>query len=184
MDRMAGIRITWRDVQEMPEDGKRYEAIDGRMCVTPQPRTRHQWASASLFREVLPILGSRGRLFMPPTGVEFVDTEEGVQPDLLFVRTERLNSVREYTIQGPPDLVVEILSPSTALRDPGIKLDLYRRKEVPEYWVMDADAKLVEVWRLAEGASAAERYTEAVPVRLEGQVIGSVELAKVFDWPA
>ncbi|MBI4500190.1 MAG: Uma2 family endonuclease [Gemmatimonadetes bacterium] len=180
---MAGIRVTWRDVQSMPEDGKRYEAIDGEMYVTPAPRTRHQWVTVSLLRELLPVLGNRGRLFTAPVGVEFTATEEGVQPDVLFVRTERLNIVREDTIQGAPDLVIEILSPSTARRDRSIKLQLYRRQGVAEYWIVDTDARQVEVWRLADGASEPDRYTDVTPVMLERHLLGSVELARVFDWP-
>jgi hypothetical protein len=54
---------------------------------------------------------------------------------------------------------------------------------VVEYWIVDIDAKQVEVWRLADGAREAERYSEAVPVRLGTQVIGLIELARVFAWP-
>jgi Uma2 family endonuclease len=115
---MAGTRVTWRDVQTMPDDGKLYESIAGDIYVTPAPRTRHEWVTVSLLRELLAILGPYGRLFTAPVGVEFPETEEGVQPDLVFVLTERLNIVREDTIQGPPGLVIEILSPSTARRDP------------------------------------------------------------------
>jgi Uma2 family endonuclease len=130
---MAGIRVTWRDVQEMPEDGNRYEAIDGEMYVTPAPKPRHGWISMSLARELIRVLvdPGHGRLFTAPVGVEFVDTEEGVQPDLLFVSTGRLKIVREDAIQGAPDLVIEILSPRTAQRDRTVKLQLYRRRGSP-----------------------------------------------------
>lgn len=169
----------------MPEDGKRYEAIGGGMYVTPAPKTRHEWVTMSLVRELLPLLviPGHGRLFTAPIGVEFVETGEGVQPDLVFVTTSRLKIVREDTIQGAPDLVVEILSPSTARRDRGIKHDLYRREGVAEYWIVDADARQVEVWSLAAGATEAERYTSDLPVRIRNQTFGTIDLAKVFDFP-
>ncbi len=167
----------------MPEDGKRYEAIGGHLYVTPAPRTRHQWVTMSLVRELLPLLSGHGRLFTAPVGVEFVDTEEGVQPDLLFVSADRLKIIRELTIQGPPDLVIEILSPGTARRDRGVKLDLYRRQGVAEYWIVDLDAKSVEVWPFSSSASAVERHTDHVPVRLGSQTLGTIPLEKIFDWP-
>lgn len=185
MERMAGIRVTWHDVQTMPDDGNRYEAIDGEMYVTPAPKPRHAWVTMSLVRELMRILvePGYGRLFTAPVGVVFDDTDEGVQPDLLFVTTARLKIVREDAIHGAPDLVIEILSPRTAQRDRTVKLQLYRREGVAEYWIVDMDAKQIEVWRLADGAAQPERYTDSVPVRLGREVIGFIELAKVFDWP-
>jgi Uma2 family endonuclease len=181
---MAVARVTWRDVQTMPEDGKRYEAIGGEMYVTPAPKTRHEAITMGLVRELLPLLvdPGHGRLFTAPIGVEFLDTEEGVQPDLVFVSTPRLRIIREDTIQGPPDLVIEILSPTTARRDRGIKLDLYRRQGVAEYWIVDPDARQIEVWHLAEGQASPERCTDVVPVRLGDATLGQVRLARAFDW--
>ena len=101
----------------------------------------------------------------------------------VIISTARLNIAREDSVQGAPDLVIEILSPRTARRDRTIKLQLYRRQSVAEYWIVDMDVKQIEVWRLAHGATEAERYTDSVPVRLGRQTIGSIELAKVFDWP-
>lgn len=124
-----------------------------------------------------------GRVFVAPIGVEFPDTEEGVQPDIVFVSTPRLHIVREDWIQGPPDLVIEILSPSTAGRDRTIKRQLYRRQGVPEYLIVDPDAAQVEVWRFAAGASEAERYTDRLPVRLGDRLLGEIALAGIFDWP-
>lgn len=182
---MAGIRVTWHDVQTMPDDGNRYEAIDGEMYVTPAPKPRHEWVSMNLVRELLRLLvePGHGRLFTAPVGVVFDETDEGVQPDLLFLTTARLKIVREDAIHGAPDLVIEILSPRTAQRDRTVKLQLYRREGVAEYWIVDLEAKQVEVWAFAAGATNAERYTDSLPVRLSTQALGSIDLAKVFDWP-
>ena len=185
VERMAGLRVTWRDVQTMPDDGNRYEAIDGEMYLTPAPSVRHQLVSMKLADALLQLLvhSGHGLLVSAPVGVEFLETAEGVQPDLVFISTARLNIAREDSVQGAPDLVIEILSPRTARRDRTIKLQLYRRQRVAEYWIVDMDVKQIEVWRLAHGATEAERYTDSVPVRLGRQTIGSIELAKVFDWP-
>lgn len=64
-----------------------------------------------------------------------------------------------------------------------MKLDLYRRQGVGEYWIVDLAAKQIEVWRLATGATEAERYTDRVPVRVGERPLGEVELKNVFDWP-
>lgn len=124
-----------------------------------------------------------GRLFFAPIGVEFPDTDEGVQPDILFVSTERLSIVTEDWIRGAPDLVIEILSPSTARRDRTVKRHLYERQGVAEYWIVDPDAKQVEVWRFVAGANEPERYADVLPVRLGDRPIGEIKLSNVFDWP-
>ena len=182
---MPATKITWRDVLEMPEDGNRYEAIGGELCVSPPPKPPHQWVSARLFAELLDLLvrPGYGYLFYAPIGVEFSETEEGVQPDILFVSQGRLHIVTEDRIQGAPDLVIEILSPSTARRDRTVKRLLYQRQGVAEYWIVDLDARQVEVWRFAAGAQDAERYTDILPVRLGNRTIGEITLSQVFDWP-
>jgi Uma2 family endonuclease len=182
---MPATRITWRDTQTMPEDGRIYEAIGGELHVTPAPKPRHEWVRMNLVYALLDLIvrPGLGRIFTAPIGVEFPDTEEGVQPDILIVSTERLNIVREDWIQGAPDLAIEILSPSTARRDRTVKLDLYRRQGVAEYWIVDLDAKQIEVWRFAAGATEPQRYTDRLPVRFRGQLIGEIDLAKIFDWP-
>ncbi len=169
----------------MPEDGNRYEAIGGELCVSPPPRPPHQWVSANLFQALTDLLvrPGFGRLFYAPIGVEFPDTEEGVQPDLLFVSAERLSIVTEDWIRGAPDLVIEILSPSTARRDRTVKRHLYQRQGVPEYWIVDLDAKQIEVWRFAAGATEPERHADTLPVRLGDRLIGEIPLPKIFDWP-
>ncbi|MBI2402258.1 MAG: Uma2 family endonuclease [Gemmatimonadetes bacterium] len=182
---MPATKVTWRDVLEMPEDGNRYEAIGGELYVSPPPRPRHQWVSAGLFAALHDLLvrPGHGYLFYAPIGVEFLETEEGVQPDILFVSKERFHIVTEDWIQGAPDLVIEIPSPSTARRDRTVKRHLYQRQGVPEYWIVDPDAKQVEVWRFAAGATEPERYADVLPVRLGDRLIGEIPLSKIFDWP-
>jgi Uma2 family endonuclease len=86
--------------------------------------------------------------------------DDYLEPDLVFVRAERAHLVGDRGLEGAPDLVVEILSPSTEYRDRGIKLERYRHFGVPEYWIVDLDGRAVELWRLREGATAPELYAE------------------------
>jgi len=92
------------------------------------------------------------------------------EPDVVFVRAEHVHLVGDRGIECPPDLVIEILLPSTAHRDRGIKLQRYRHFGVPEYWIVDLEARTLEVWRLAQRASVSE-------VRHEGETLAWTPLA-------
>ncbi len=164
----------------MPEDGKRYEAIDGDLYVTPAPKPRHGRIAYELVQALHPLLvrPGHGCVFFAPIGVEFPDTEEGVQPDILFIANERLDIIGEDWIRGAPDLVIEILSPSTARRDRTLKLNLYQRQGVAEYWIVDPETKTVEVW--VPGATEPATYADRLPVRLGDTGVGEIELADVF----
>jgi Uma2 family endonuclease len=150
-------RLTYEDYCLFPEDGQRHEIIGGEHVAEPAPATYHQkisrWLQHQLFEQIE--LRGRGQVFNAPTDLH-LSRHDVVQPDLLVVLAARESLVGEAKIEGPPDLVVEILSPSTAHRDRGVKLERYRHFGVPEYWIADLQAKTVEVWRLAEGAEAAE----------------------------
>ncbi|MFW6192526.1 MAG: Uma2 family endonuclease [Gemmatimonadota bacterium] len=179
---MATSRITWRDVQQQtPEDGKRREAIGGDLWVSAAPSIRHQRVSGRLERALRRLLEDpgHGEVFDAPTGVEFPETGEGVQPDLLFVSRERRGIVAPDWLRGAPDLVVEIVSPTTEQRDRELKRDLYGRQGVGEYWVVDPEEDAVEVWRFGGGATH-ERFTDRLPVRVGGEVVGEVDLEEVF----
>ncbi len=179
---MATARITWADAQLMPEDGKRYEAIDGELYVTAAPSRRHQWVSGNLeaaLREML-VRPGHGWLYHTPIGVEFPETEEGVQPDIVYVSRAAAERLVDEGIRGAPDLVVEILSPSTAGRDRSIKKKLYQRQGVAQYWIVDADAETIEVWDFAS-RTGPEKYSDSLSVRLVGLDAGTIDLARVFE---
>ena len=173
---------TWEDVLRMPEDGNRYEFIGGRLYMTPAPVIRHHDIShrlESALRRILERAG-HGRVFDAPVLVEFPGTGDRVQPDILFVSGERRGIVGEKQLTGAPDLVVEILSPSTAHRDRGIKLDLYARCGVREYWIVDPDEDVVDVWRF-EGTPGHERFAGELPVRIGAERVGEIDLDEVFS---
>lgn len=176
-------RITWQDVQQAPDDGKRREAIGGELYVTAAPNLRHQRIAQRLERALCRLLQDpgHGEVFDAPVGVEFPATGEGVQPDLLFVSIKRSGILAEDWIKGAPDLVVEILSPTTEARDRGLKRELYERQGVRAYWIVDPEEDAVGVWRFdADGAPIHERYTDRLPVRLEGETVGEIDLEEVF----
>ncbi len=182
LERMATTRFTWQDAQLMPDDGKRYEAIDGDLYVTPAPSRRHQWVSGNLERALCRLLQDPGHgwVYHAPIGVEFPDTEEGAQPDIIFVSKARAEILVDEGIRGAPDLVIEIRSPTTAERDRTIKRKLYQRQGVAQYWIVDPDAETIEIWDFESGATKPKAYTRTLPLHLAGRSTAAIELAEIF----
>lgn len=148
-------RWTWTEFARLPSGGgTRHEVIAGELFVTPAPGLRHQ----AVVTDLVTLLNSfvrkheLGRVFSGPVDVLFAEGDY-LEPDIVFVRAGREGLLTDRGIEGPPDLVVEVVSPATESRDRGIKLDRYRRYGVGEYWVVDPAAGAVEVWSLAEGAA-------------------------------
>jgi len=182
VERMSTTRITWRDAQLMPEDGKRYEAIDGELYVTPAPSRRHQWVCGRLFLALVRLLGEPGHgwVYHAPLAVEFPDTEEGVQPDIVFVSRAHADRLVDEGIRRAPDLVVEVLSPSTTARDRTLKRKLYQRQGVRQYWLVEHDGEYVDVWDFESGAGEPVRYDDHLAVKLGGRSFGTIALTEVF----
>ena len=111
-------RLTYDDFLLFPDDGKRHELIDGEHFVTPSPNLRHQELLGRLHLAIATHLATRrhlGRVFLSPFDVVFTKYDV-VEPDLLFVAGDRLDILTKQNVQGPPALVVEILSPGTGAR--------------------------------------------------------------------
>jgi len=143
-------KLTYADLLEMPDDGKRYELLDGELIVSPSPIPRHQRVSAQLARLLMRAEDAGfGQLYYAPIDI-VLDDRSVVVPDLIFVTTERLSIVTSTNVQGPPDLVVEILSPSTQKRDLGAKLQMYAHFGVPHYWVPGPEAEVVRRFELRD----------------------------------
>ncbi|HEY8691335.1 MAG TPA: Uma2 family endonuclease [Chloroflexota bacterium] len=155
-------RITYELLQQMPEDGKRYELIDGDIFVSPSPIPRHQ-RTVSNFDIMLRAVEQRGygQAFIAPLDVVF-DEYNVAEPDALFIVTERLHIITYTNIQGAPDLLVEVLSDGTAHRDVGVKLHMYARFKVPHYWVADAAEQSLQRYELR-----GERYSELPKLYLD-----------------
>jgi Uma2 family endonuclease len=151
-------RWTYAEFSRLPsESGTRYEVIDGELAVTPAPTPRHQMVVTDLVVALGTFVRQHGlgRILAGPVDVLFGEGDY-LEPDLVFVRADRAHLVSERGIEGPPDLVVEVLSPSTSQRDRGVKLERYRHFGVPEYWIADPDARTIEILRLAEAGGAPE----------------------------
>ena len=121
------IKLTYRDYAHTPED-ERYELLDGELIITPAPAEVHQRVATLLGWRVAQFVSENdlGRVYVAPFDVVLSDTDV-VQPDLLFISNERVHVVTPANVQGAPDLVVEILSPTSAERDRTFKRRLYAR---------------------------------------------------------
>ena len=146
------IVLTYEDYCALPDDGRRYEVIEGELAVTPSPRRAHQRFS----RNLLVVLHAHvrehdlGEVFDAPFDVILENTAI-VVPDLLFVSRERLTIVTERGVEGAPDLIVEILSSATARRDRVEKAQLYARHGVGHYWLADPVGRTFETFELTGG---------------------------------
>jgi len=165
---------TYADLEQLPEseDGRRYEIIDGELIVTASPIPLHQLVLMRTAREFdrAALADDAGIVLTAPVDVRFAPRQVAV-PDLLFVARDRLHIVGPKAIEAAPDIVVEILSPSTRNRDRGRKMDLYARFVVREYWLIDPEARSVAVFALRDG-----RYE---PLPQEGGVARSEVLPGV-----
>ena len=139
------LQLNYEDYLNLPNDGKRHEIIDGEHYMTPAPQTRHQIVSRNLERILLNYIEENdlGQLLYAPIDVILSDTTV-VQPDLLFIRKERENIIKKNFIQGPPDLIIEILSPGNEKLDRLTKMKHYATYGVTEYWLIDFEARILE----------------------------------------
>ena len=163
-------KFAYEDYRNTPDD-VRYELLDGELIMVPAPNMAHQGISTVLLRliDTFVFLRKLGKVFHAPTDVVFSDTEV-VQPDVLFVSNERSHIITEDNIRGAPDLVIEILSPSTAGRDRTFKRTLYERYGVREYWMVDPAARNITVLVLGE------KGYELAGIYGEGQTLTSPTL--------
>lgn len=145
----SGVKLTYDDFVHFPDDGKRHELIDGEHFVTPSPNMRHQGILGNLYflirawLEVQPT----GRLFFAPFDVVFTQFDV-VEPDLLYMSNQRASEIlTDLNVQGVPELVIEIASPSTRKRDASLKRALYERTGVSEYWIVEPKGDKVRVFR-------------------------------------
>jgi Uma2 family endonuclease len=143
---------TYHQYATLPEDGQRYEIVDGVLYMAPSPTGSHQGAAGEFFAHLrmhVQVAGL-GRVFIAPFDVELAP-KTVVQPDVFVILNAGMHKYREDRLVGAPDLVVEIASPATATYDRRTKYDAYVRAGVPEYWVADPVGRTVEVFILEAG---------------------------------
>jgi Uma2 family endonuclease len=149
------------DVRELPDDGRRYECIDGVLLVTPSPRRVHQRALREMVRRLLPFVDAErvGELLWSPADLELAPGSL-VQPDLFVLALSPAAAAADDwgSVRGLR-LAVEVLSSSTAAYDRGLKREFYQRAPVEEYWIVDVEARLVERWRAGDERPEVARRT-------------------------
>ncbi len=162
---------TYDDLARLPDDGKRYEILDGDLVVSPSPSREHQRAVKYLLFGLARLLDEHGiaEVFLSPFDA-ILSPQRVVVPDLMAVRRERASIVRERGVEGAPDLVIEVMSSRPAL-DRVRKFDLYAKAGIAEYWLVDPIGQTIEVYFLVEGSYELAGYYG------EGEIAQSV----VFD---
>jgi Uma2 family endonuclease len=156
-------RLTYDDLCLLPDDGKRREIIEGELFVTPAPQTPHQRAVMRLSIRLGQFVENHklGELFGAPFDVVFSEFDV-VEPDLLYISNARAGVLTGKNVQGAPDLVVEVLSESTARVDRSFKLKLYGKFGVQEYWIIDPNGPSAEIYRRGEkGLALVAKLTAA-----------------------
>ncbi len=143
------IIFTYEDYAAIPNDGNRYEILEGELAVTPAPNLKHQTVSINLIVLLSQHIRKKdlGKLYHATVDL-ILESTSILQPDLLFVAKARQSILTNRAIEGAPDLIVEILSPSTSRTDRVTKAHIYARHRVPAYWIVDPEQEAVEVYLL------------------------------------
>jgi Uma2 family endonuclease len=155
-------KLTYDDYVKLPDDGKRYEIIDGELYVNPAPVPRHQFIIAVINAAFVNYAREHGgRAAGAPIDVVLAD-DRIVQPDVIFIKTDRFANIGPKNIQGPPHIVVEVLSDGTRRHDEIQKRKLYESSGVDEYWVVDPEIEMVKLYRAKDRV-----YTKAAEINTE-----------------
>jgi Uma2 family endonuclease len=172
----------YTDYLHLPDNGFRYELLEGDLYMSPAPSPRHQLVLNAVNYAIMTWLRAenRGKIIPAPVDV-WLDDNTLVQPDLVVVLQGRLHIVTETVIKGSPDLAVETLSPSTERNDRGRKFVLYARYGVKEYWIVDAEAQAIEVHVLrGEAYSLLAKFKRDQKLESEVLLGFSLDPAEVF----
>lgn len=145
--RSGQILLTYEDYLELPNDRNRYEILEGDLAVNPAPNTAHQTVVLNLGALLRDHVRRHdlGRVFIAPTDVLLSDTTI-VQPDILFISRERETILRREHVRGAPDLMIEVISPTSARTDRHTKQRIYARYGVPHYWLVDPEQRSIEAY--------------------------------------
>lgn len=154
----TSLRYNYQDYLQLPED-KRYEIIDGDIFMVPSPNEGHQCILSNIFHILSHYVRQNKleRVYFAPLDVLFSE-EDIVQPDIIFVSHENKRIITKDNIKGVPDLIIEVLSPSSGNRDMGIKKKLYARNGVREYWIVDPEHETADVLLLKGKGFEGKRY--------------------------
>ena len=177
-------KLDYDDFWSLPDDGNRYEIIDGKLYVTPAPAMRHQIVANRLQYLLNRHLNGRGlgHAFAAPTAV-ILGPYRQVQPDLLFISREKSKLVTSKEVDGAPDLAVEIVSPSSKKADRVVKSAAYAESGISWYWIVDPDERTIEEYQLENGQYRLIRKWEE-PDAFEPTLFAglTLPLEGLFDW--
>jgi len=175
--------FTYQDYLELPEDSYQYQVINGELVMTPAPYTIHQQVSINIVDKLIQFLKSNpiGRILYAPVDVVINETNV-FQPDILFISTENSKIITQKNVTGPPDLVIEILSPSTGYYDLTEKKDVYAEFGVKEYWIVDPKKQSVEIYTNETKKFKSEQRLETSGI-LKSRVLDGFEISlqKMFQ---
>jgi len=176
----VATRWTYEDLVALGEDGLRHEIIDGAHHVNASPNLRHQRIVQHLGFEIMLWLKLHPIGEMWCVAVDVVFTKHDVVvPDIIYVSNERRDILTNANVQGAPDLVVEVLSPSTRKWDQINKRRLYAQKNVPEFWIVDPRTNTVRVIRHGEDVAEFSENDTLVTPLLPGLEIKLAEILSV-----
>lgn len=180
-----------KDYKLLPE-GAPYQLIEGELIMTPAPNPLHQMISGNLFKKLSKIVDAKhaGTVLYSPVDV-YLGEENAYQPDMVFISKKRAEIIKKDGIYGAPDLVIEILSPSTAYYDIKKKYKVYERYGVKEYWIVDPELKGIEIFLLKKGDSTLREGNFELICKVyekgaaKSEVIDGLEIAieEIFELP-
>ncbi len=176
--------FTYQDYLDLPEDGNRYEVINGELIMVAAPNTGHQIISAYIEVELYNFVKTKqlGQVLDAPIDV-ILSESNVVQPDILFISKENSSIITEKNIAGAPDLIIEIISPSSAYYDLLEKKELYAVHGVREYWIVEPKKQWIEVYINQNRKFELDQRVEQTGVIKSCVVNGwSLELVNVFQF--
>jgi Uma2 family endonuclease len=175
-------RLTIEYYKILPE-GAPYQLIEGELVMTPAPNPRHQIISANIFEKIREFTEELGMTLYSPIDV-YLGRENAYQPDIVFISKDRQDIIQEDGIYGAPDLVIEILSPSTARYDLREKFRIYEKHGVQEYWIVDPEINSIEIYTKEKDhfslITRAEDKGEVESVLLKGFVLTLDEIFRAL----
>jgi Uma2 family endonuclease len=175
------VKLTYDEYLQFPDDGRRHEIIGGTHIMNPAPSPMHQYVSRHLQFQLYQQLelSGLGQVIDAPIDLQLSEWDV-VQPDLVVVLNDNL-IITARGIQGIPDLIIEILSPSNSDHDRQLKLRLYEQAGVPEYWIVDPDEKAVYQYQRSDEHTYAEPVCCRETIQFQKQQIGArVELSSIW----
>jgi len=169
---------TYEDYLAFPDDGKRYEIIKGALFVSNAPSYDHQYVCGEIFAEMRNFVKKNhlGVVLAAPFEIHLSKDTRPVQPDILFIRADRQPVSGTKFFNGAPDLVVEVVSPSSIKTDRHDKFDVYEQYGVTEYWLVEPKARMIEVYILSGGGEYALLGQFVGDEVVESQVLAGIEL--------